>query len=223
MEPLTIQALRPSRVIKAFVSQLKVKCDYVERGCPDMVKLENLEAHVANCQLSPVKCSNEGCDVIINRKDQPDHENNECFFRQGKCEVCGKNVAYGKRKLHCYATKTEIGEVRDDLATIKEMLMNMNSKLTRHMSQMKDQMADLTRQVNDITAEMAGIKCEIDKNKREQNMKQEPQSPTPSLGPPVEYLQHNVNIRNDVIVAGGHCLKSVEMFSWLTRQWTLLP
>ena len=106
MEPLTIQALRPSRVIKAFVSQLKVKCDYVKRGCPDIVKLENLEAHVANCQLSPVKCSNEGCDVIINRKDQADHENNECFFRQGKCEVCGKNVAYGKRKLHCYATKT---------------------------------------------------------------------------------------------------------------------
>ena len=54
-------------------------------------------------------------------------------------------------------------------------------------------------------------------------MKQEPQSPTHSLGPPVAYLQHNVNIRNDVIVAGGHCLKSVEMFSWLTKQWTLLP
>ena len=79
-EPLTIQTLRPSRIITAVLSQLEIKCDNVERGCPDIVKLENLEAHVVNCAFSPVKCSNEGCALIINRKDQADHESNECFF-----------------------------------------------------------------------------------------------------------------------------------------------
>ena len=136
---------------------------------------------------------------------------NECIFRQGKCEVCGKNVAYGKRKFHCYVTKTEMGEVREEMSTIKEIVMNMSSELTRHMGQMKHQMDDMkhqmddvTSRMNDITAQMGGMKCEIVEIKKEvQNIKKEPQSSTRSLGPPLAYLQHNVNIRNDVIIAGG--------------------
>ena len=55
-------------------------------------------------------------------------------------------------------------------------------------------------------------------------MKQEAQSRTCSFGSPVAYLQHNVNVRNDVIIVGGphQGSKSVEMFSWSTRQWTYL-
>ena len=231
MEPLTTQTLRFPRVITDLVSQLKITCDNAERGCPDIVKLENLEAHVANCQLSPMKCLNEGCGVIINRKDevdQVDHENNEYITLQEKCEVCGENVAYGNRKLHCYTTKTEMGEVREEISSMKEIMRNVSNELTRHMGQMKHKMDGVTRRVNDFAVQMSEVKCEIDKIKRGQNMKQEPQTPTRSLDPPVAYLQHNVSIRNDVIIAGGDGSKadvarSVEMFSWPTRQWTFLP
>ena len=175
-----------------------------------------------------MKCLNEGCGVIINRKDLVDHENNEYMPLQGKCEVCGKNVAYGNRKLHCYITKTEMGEVREEISSMKEIMRNMSSELTRHMGQMKHQMDGVIRRLNDFAVQMSEVKCEIDKVKRGQNMKRQPQSPTRSLDPPVAYLQHNVIIRNDIIIAGGDGSKadvarSVEMFSWPTRQWTLLP
>ena len=223
MEPLTIQTLRPSRVITDLMSQLKIKCGNVSRGCPDIMKLENLEAHVLGCEFSPVKCSNEGCDVVIDRQYQADHENNECIFRQGKCEVCGEDVLYGKRKFHCYVTKTEMGEVREEISSMKEMMTKMSSELTCKMGQMKDQMNAVTQEMGGITVEIAEMKCEIDKIKKEvQNKKQESQRPTRSLGPPVHCLEHNVNIRNDVIVAGGDVEKSVEMFCWSTRRWTYL-
>ena len=69
---------------------------------------------LATCEFSAVQCSNDGCEVIINRRDQLNHEMNDCNFRQGKCEVCGKNVAYAKRKFHCYVTRNEMPERKID-------------------------------------------------------------------------------------------------------------
>ena len=43
-----------------------------------MVKLEMLEGHVATCEFSVVQCSNDGCEVIIDRRDQLNHEMNDC-------------------------------------------------------------------------------------------------------------------------------------------------
>ena len=56
-----------------LVEELITKCDNFVRGCGDSVKFE-LEAHVARCKFSKEQCSNEGCEVIFNRKDQPIHE-----------------------------------------------------------------------------------------------------------------------------------------------------
>ena len=110
-EHLTLQTLRPSRVIRDFVQELVIKCDNFARGCGDSVKLENLEAHVARCGFSQVQCSNEGCELIVNRKDQAEHEMNECNFRLARCQVCGENVNYSKRKLHCYVSRREMKEL----------------------------------------------------------------------------------------------------------------
>ena len=134
IEPLTPQTLRPSRLVADFLSELKISCDNFARGCGDSVKLENLEAHVARCGFSQVQCSNEGCELIVNRKDQAEHEMNECNFRLARCQVCGENVNHSKRKLHCYVSRREMQEV-------KELVLNMSNemaKLTRGMKEMKE-------------------------------------------------------------------------------------
>lgn len=64
-----------------MLSSLNITCDYVQRGCHEVVELGVLELHVKQCNFAPVACSNDGCKLIINRGDIEDHEHNECEFR----------------------------------------------------------------------------------------------------------------------------------------------
>jgi hypothetical protein len=45
------------------------------------MKLSDLERHISMCGFAAVKCSNEGCEVLINRQDKLHHEAEVCEFR----------------------------------------------------------------------------------------------------------------------------------------------
>ena len=217
IEPLTQQTLRPSRLAADLLSELKISCENSSRGCREFVKLEVLEVHVGNCDFNPVQCSNEGCELIVNRKDQLDHEMNECDFRLGECRICGERVSYWERNLHCYVTRNEMDEVKrslketkDETSSIKEMMMNMSRQLTRKMDDVMKQMGDLKCQV---TAGKSDFPSTIKKLENEDRF--------PGLT--ASCLQANVSVRENIIIAGGYNQQSVEMFSWTTRQWTHLP
>ena len=85
------------------------------------------------------------------------------------------------------------------------------------MGEVKDQMGEMKDQMGEVKREVAAIKKESHRSK------QEPESDARSLGASFACFQPSINIREDIIIAGGYDLKSVEMFSWPTRQWTLLP
>ena len=243
IEPLTIQTLRPARFVKDLLSQLTIRCDNADRGCVEMVKLEMLEGHVATCEFSAVQCSNDGCEVIINRRDQLNHEMNDCNFRQVKCEVCGKNVVFEKRKLHCYVTRNEVDEMKDEISSIKEIVMNMSREFTRHMGDVKNQMSDMKDQMGDMKDQMGDMKDQMGDMKDEMgDMKDEMGDVKGQIGElmgqksvkPKSVEQHSQispcdslvtrSVENwNVIIAGGAGSQSVETFSWPTRQWTLLP
>ena len=81
-EELTPETLvQPPRIVTDMLSSLNITCDYVQRGCHEVVELGVLELHVKQCNFAPVACSNDGCKLIINRGDIEDHERNECEFR----------------------------------------------------------------------------------------------------------------------------------------------
>ena len=64
-----------------YLSELRIRCDFFNRGCRDVMKLSDLERHVSMCGFAAVKCSNEGCEVLINRQDRLHHEAEVCEFR----------------------------------------------------------------------------------------------------------------------------------------------
>ena len=89
-DPLTLETLRrPTGFLKNYLDGLKIKCDYHDRGCPDVVRLENLARHVVQCEFAPVICGNEGCGMVVNKKDKKNHEKNICQFQIAKAN---KNV-----------------------------------------------------------------------------------------------------------------------------------
>ena len=89
-EDLTVETLRRTRVVSNILSGLKIKCDYSHRGCQEYIRLEELDSHVENCGFAPVKCSNEECELIVNKGELIHHESTVCEYRKVKCHNCVK-------------------------------------------------------------------------------------------------------------------------------------
>ena len=91
-EHLSVETLRRARVLNNYLSKLKINCDYASRGCPEYVCVEDLKTHVENCGFAPVLCSNEECDMEINKQERVHHETAVCEYRNRrvKCHDCGQ-------------------------------------------------------------------------------------------------------------------------------------
>ena len=89
-EDLTVETLRRAPVVSNILSGLKIKCDYSHRGCQEYIRLEELDSHVENCGFAPVKCSNEECEMIVNKLEIIHHESTVCEHRKVKCHNCVK-------------------------------------------------------------------------------------------------------------------------------------
>ena len=116
MDQLTAETLRqPPRIVTSYLLNLKIRCDYLQRGCRDIVRLEDLKTHVESCGFSPVVCSNDGCLMEINKRDKTHHESEVCDFRRVKCHDC----AEVKKELN--EVKLFLGEIKDQLDKIIEI------------------------------------------------------------------------------------------------------
>ena len=103
-------AKKPSRFLAKNLSDLVIRCDYDDRGCPEVVVLANLKTHLVNCEFSPVQCSNEGCTTVINKRERIHHETQTCQFR---------------RCANCRETREDIGEIKLRLQTLEVQMSQM--------------------------------------------------------------------------------------------------
>jgi hypothetical protein len=110
MEPLTVESLRQApRTVTNLLSELKIRCQFFDRGCGQFVELGDLERHVTDCGFAPAVCSNEGCQLEVNKQDLLHHETAVCELRRVKCHNCN--------------------EIRQEMDTVKVNLAAMNEKL----------------------------------------------------------------------------------------------
>ena len=79
---------------------MKVKCDYMERGCRWTGTIGTLDNHIATCQFALVPCPNKCEDdkgageLQLMRKDKDDHLKTKCPKRACECQHCGENGTY---------------------------------------------------------------------------------------------------------------------------------
>ena len=88
-DELTVDTLTDvPRIVTDYLDERKIRCDYEDRGCRELVQLQNLNGHVAECGFSPVVCENQGCGQTISKRDRTYHESEQCQFRKLKCHNC---------------------------------------------------------------------------------------------------------------------------------------
>ena len=73
--------------------------------------LEELDSHVENCGFASVKCSNEKCQLVVDKRELIHHESTVCEYRKAKCHNCVKieqDVDGMKEKMEGLASKQDV-------------------------------------------------------------------------------------------------------------------
>ena len=115
-EDLTVETVRRARVISNILSELKINCDFSHRGCQEYIRLEELDSHIESCGFAPVKCSNEECEMIVNKREIIHHESTVCEYRKAKCHNCVKiGEDAEKMNVKIIGMDAEIEEMKDKI------------------------------------------------------------------------------------------------------------
>ena len=230
MEPLTVETLRQARTVMNLLSELKIRCEFYKRGCGKFVLLGDLERHVADCGFAPAVCSNEGCQLEVNKQDLLHHETTVCELRRVKCHSCNA--------------------IRREMDTMKVDLAAMNEKLDRNEKNLLEEIQTNAKEVKeDVVAKVELVQQQL--NKQEESNRQlradnveikqslneimkqlERMTQQKSHEDQAEQMKKGIaesggtEREEKVIVAGGYHgkehLNSVEMFSLATGTWTRL-
>ena len=239
MQPLTVETLRQApRGIRNLLSELQIRCQFFDRGCGKFVQLGDLERHVADCGFAPAVCSNEGCQLEVNKHDLVHHETAVCEQRRVKCHSCNDikremdtmkvNLAAMNEKLdgnekkldknsenlksNVENVKVELQAAVENVAAKVEVVQQQISKQEESNRQLKEDNFEIKKSLNEIMKQLERMTQQTSHEVQDEyNMKKEIAEGAGGMG-----------IEPKVVVAGGNGSNSVEMFSLATKTWTLL-
>ena len=237
MDQLTVDTLTdPPRILTECLSELKIRCNFFTRGCRQYARLDDLERHENDCGFAPAVCSNEGCQLEVNKHELVYHETAVCERRRVKCHNCehmAREIDNVHDKLRCMERKivetsgtvsglvdkiTQLDSCQKNMAEIiNTKLSSMDSKLSRleenelriheHNRSIKANLTDMMEPLSKIARIETGSKtCTKSED-------------TTTSDKSMEML--------NVIVAGGCSfgkkLNNFETFNMSSRSWTLQP
>ena len=172
-DELTVETLTDApRIVTDYLNERSIRCDFEDRGCRELVQLQNLNRHVAECGFSPVVCGNQGCGQIINKRDRTYHESELCQFRKLKCHTCGeiskmmvgmeKKVADHVAKIASTDTKlenTKLNKMDAKLNIMNTKLANIdvNEKLNKMEANIGTKMAQTDTKLEIMNTNIANL------------------------------------------------------------------
>ena len=225
MEQLTVESLRQAPwTVTNLLSELKIRCQF----CGQFVELGDLERHVTDCGFAPAVCSNEGCQLEVNKQDLLHHETAVCELRRVKCHSCNE-------------IRQEMDTVKVNLAAMNEKLKGVGEQLARNETnvkaveehvktavgnglakvglvqecnrQLKADNVEMKRSLNEITKQLERMKQQTSHEVQAEEMK-------------IDIAEGGMDGESKVLIAGGwnggEYLNSVEMFSLSNATWTPL-
>ena len=233
MQPLTVETLSQApRGIRNLLAELKIRCEFFNRGCGKFIELGDLERHVTECGFAPAVCSNEGCQLEVNKQDLLHHETAMCELRRVQCHSCK--------------------DIRQEMDTVKVNLAAMNEKLDRNEKNVLEKIETNGKAVENVVAKVDLVQEQLREqlNKQEESnrrlnadnveMKKSLNEITKQLKRMTQQTLHEVRTEETkkgiaeadgmdrepkIVIAGSanpNASNSVEMFSLLTRTWTPL-
>ena len=239
MQPLTVETLRQAtRGIRNMLAELQIRCEFFDRGCGKFVQLGDLERHVADCGFAPAVCSNEGCQLEVNKQDLLHHETVVCEQRRVKCHSCNDirremdmvkvNLAAMNEKLdrnekkieetlrsNVDVVKVEVKTVQENVAAKIELVQQQLNQQKESNRQLRADNTEIKKSLNEIMKQLERITQQTSHEVQAEQMKKGIAEAVGGMGREPK-----------VVIAGGTnesgALNSVEMFSLTNGTWTPL-
>ena len=147
--PLTEETLaRPPRILTELLESLMIRCDYENRGCRELIKLEFLDRHVRICGYSPTRCTNTGCAEVMSRLEKDRHEYELCEFRKIVCDDCGEQVIWKSSRLHPCFMRKELDAVVRRLDVVQHAMGEVEQEV-KQVKLTQEEMVYLTREATE--------------------------------------------------------------------------
>ena len=177
-DELSVETLQDvPRIVKNYLNERKIRCDYYDRGCRALVQLQNLKRHVAECGFTPVVCGNQGCGETISKRDRTYHESEMCQFRKLKCHNCGEistmiadmqtEIANQNTKINTEMahSSTKLKNMDTKVANIDTKLENMNTKqenMNTKLENMNTRMANTDTKQENRNTKMTNLQANVE-------------------------------------------------------------
>ena len=203
-ETLTV----PSRMVRDYLDELNIRCVYHDRGCQEIVQLQNIDQHEDSCGFTPAVCRNQGCGATLNKRDLIHHESELCEYRKLKCHSCGemkKTLADMEKRIARMETNqaNAAKNTETKLVNLEKNAADMNGKLKAVNNEVIELKTALIKGFTGLKDVLVKMEDKIEENARRVRI-------APS------------GDRENIIVAGGFGKDSVEMFNWRQRTWSPL-
>ncbi len=252
-DELTVETLQDvTRIVKNYLNERKIHCDHYDRGCRELVQLQNLQRHVAECGFSPVVCENQGCGETISKRDRTYHESELCQFRKLKCHNCGEistmmagmetkianidtKMAHSDTKLKNMETKianidTKTENTDTKLENMDTKMGNTDTKLENMNTKMANLHANVEAKFEAVNNEVRGMRMSLNEVKDGfDHLKEAVLEKIESKERNQEEITRDVSgaasggrKNQHIFVAGGVGRNSVEIFNYRQRLWSLL-
>ena len=228
MQPLTVETLRQTpRGVRNLLSELQIRCKFFDRGCGKFVQLGDLERHVADCGFAPAVCSNEGCQLEVNKQDLLHHETTVCELRRVKCHSCNDirremdtlkvNLATMNETMsgQVEKVKVDIKAVEENVVAKVELVQEQLNKQEESNRQLRADNAEMKKSLNEIMKQLELIKKQTSHEVLAEQRKKG-----------IAEAADGMDREPKVVIVGGKSekcvLNSVEMFSLTNGTWTPL-
>ena len=219
MEPLTVETLgQASRGIRSLLAELKIRCEFYNRGCGEFIELGNLESHLRDCGFAPAVCSNEGCRLEVNQRDLLHHETVVCELRRVQCHSCNdikQEMNALKVSLGAMGENAErnVKNLTERLERLEANGKTVEANVIAKVELVKTDNAEMKKSLNDITKQLETIVQTLPEVQAEQKSKGIAEA---------DIIDRELK----VVIAGGQnksgSLNSVEMFNLSNATWTPL-
>ena len=193
------------RILRNYLNELNICCDYSDRGCQEIVQLAQLQDHVEICGFAPVLCPNEGCRAKVNRQDFASHQQALCKFRA--CCDCSEI----KKVVHEINVNTN--DVNNQIKDLKN-LKDINESLVA----VKEEVSKTREDTNQVLHRLEALEKHVRATKEMQEATREAQCSKISDDTVEKYQPQNI------LVAGGRRsdygeMKLVEIFNLSGMTW----
>ena len=197
-----------------YLGERKIRCDYEDRGCRELVQAQNLNRHVAECGFSPVVCGNQGCGQTISKRDRTYHESELCQFRKLKYHNCEEIST----KLDNLDTKMKDMKTNTAHTDAKIMNMNISAKIVNLPKSVEARFEAVksSSSLNEMRDGFDHLKEAVLEKIESKDRKQE------EFTRDVSGAESGERENQHIFVAGGEGGNSVEIFHYRERLWSLL-